>query len=41
VPAGTGTKVFLLKLEFFQMVNAVQYPLKNGAFNSLKIIEVA
>jgi len=40
VPAGTGTKVFLLKLEFFQMVNAVQYPLKNGAFNSLKIIEV-
>jgi hypothetical protein len=41
VPAGTGTKIFLLKLEFFQQVNNVQYPLKNGAYNCLKIIEVA
>ncbi len=41
VPTGTGTKVFLLKLEYFQLVNGVQYPLKNGAFNALKIIEVA
>lgn len=40
VPAGTGTKVFLLKLEYFQLVNGIQYPLKNGAFNALKIIEV-
>ena len=40
VPAGTGAKIFLLKIEFFQLVNAVQYSLKNGAYNALKIIEV-
>lgn len=40
VPAGTGTKIFLLKIEFFQLVNGVQYPLKNGAHNALRIIEV-
>ena len=41
VPAGTGTKVYLLKIEFFQMVNAVQYSLKNGAYNALAIVEIA
>ena len=41
VPAGTGAKVFLLKIEFFQLVNGVQYSLKNGAYNALKVIEVA
>ena len=40
VPTGTGAKIFLLKIEFFQLVNAVQYSLKNGAFNALKIIDV-
>ena len=40
VPTGTGAKLFLLKIEFFQLVNSVQYSLKNGAFNALKIIEV-
>jgi hypothetical protein len=40
VPTGTGAKLFLLKIEFFQMVNNVQYVLKNGAYNGLKIIEV-
>jgi hypothetical protein len=40
VPTGTGAKLFLLKIEFFQMVNTVQYSLKNGAYNGLKIIEV-
>jgi hypothetical protein len=40
VPAGTGTKVYLLKIEFFQQVNGVQYPLKNGAYNALKVIDV-
>ncbi|MBI1837506.1 MAG: hypothetical protein HYR91_09605 [Flavobacteriia bacterium] len=40
VPAGTGTKIFLLKIEFFQLVNGVQYSLKNGSFNALKVIEV-
>ena len=41
LPAGTGTKVFLLKIEFFQLMNGVQYALKNGAYNSLAIIETA
>jgi hypothetical protein len=40
VTVGTGTKVYLLKIEFFQQVNGVQYPLKNGAYNALKIIDV-
>ena len=40
IPAGTGAKVYLLKIEFFQLVNGVQYSLKNGAHNALKIIEV-
>ena len=40
VPAGTGAKLFLLKIEFFQLVNAVQYSLKNGAYNALKIVDV-
>lgn len=41
VPAGTGIKVHLLKLEFFQLLNGVQYALKNGSYNSLAIVEVA
>lgn len=40
VPAGTGTKLYLLQIEFFQEVNAVQYSLNNGAYNALAIIEV-
>jgi hypothetical protein len=40
LPTGTGVKVFLLKIEFFQIVNGVQYSLKNGAYNALRIIEV-
>ena len=41
LPAGTGIKFYYLKVEFFQMTNGVQYSLKNGAFNSLAVIEVA
>ncbi len=41
VPAGTGSKFYLLEIEFFQEVNAVQYSLKNGAYNALAIVEVA
>lgn len=37
---GTGIVCFLLLLEFFQEVNAVQYPLNNGAFNVLNILDV-
>ena len=40
LPTGTGIKLFYLKVEFFQEVNGNQYPLRNGAFNSLMIIEV-
>lgn len=41
VPSGSGTSIFLLAVEFFQEVNGVQYTLKNGAYNSLSIVEVA
>lgn len=40
-PAVATTKLFLLKIEFFQEVNGVQYTLKNGAYNALKVVEVA
>ncbi len=38
---GAGTDVFLLLIEFLQEVNAVQYSLKNGAYNALSIVDVA
>lgn len=38
-PSGSGTKLFLLTIEFFQSVNGQQYSLKNGAYNALSIIE--
>jgi hypothetical protein len=41
IPAGAGTSLFFLAIEFFQEVNGVQYTLKNGAYNSLSIVEVA
>ncbi len=40
-PVGAGTNVYVLQLEFFQMVNTVQYSLKNGTYNALSIVEVA
>jgi hypothetical protein len=39
-PAGRGTSMFLLQIEFFQAVNGVQYSLKNGAHNALSIVDV-
>jgi hypothetical protein len=41
VPAEAAVKLYLLKVEFFQLVNAVQYSLKSGAFNAMAIVEVA
>ena len=41
LPTGTGTKLFLLKMDFFQLVNGMQYPLRNGAFNALELVEMA
>jgi hypothetical protein len=40
-PTGAGTNIFLLQVEFFQLVNTVQYSLKNGAHNALSIIGVS
>ncbi len=40
VPTGTGISLFFLAIDFFQEVNGIQYTLKNGAYNSLAIIEV-
>lgn len=39
-PAGAGTDLYLLQIEFFQEVNGVQYSLKNGAYNALSIVDV-
>lgn len=39
-PAGTGNQFYFLKIAFFQEMNAVQYPLNNGVFNALQLIEV-
>jgi hypothetical protein len=39
VPAGTGTKFYLVLIEFYQEVNGVQYSLKNGSYNVLNIVE--
>ncbi len=40
VPSGTGNQFYFLKVAFFQEVNSIQYPLNNGAFNALQLIEV-
>jgi len=40
-PVGAGTNLYLLQIEFFQLVNAVQYPLKNGTYNALSVVEVS
>lgn len=40
VPAGTGNELFFLKVAFFQEMNGIQYPLNNGAFNALQLVEV-
>jgi hypothetical protein len=37
---GTGQSCYFLKVAFFQEVNGIQYPLNNGAFNALQLIEV-
>lgn len=38
-PSILGTNLYLLKVEFFQEINGVQYTLKNGAYNALRVIE--
>ncbi len=41
LPAGNGIRIILLKIEFFQLTNGLQYPLKNGNYNTLAIVNVA
>lgn len=40
IPVGAGQQFYFLKVAFFQEINGIQYPLKNGAFNALKLVEV-
>lgn len=40
VPVGTGQNFYFLKVAFFQEINGIQYPLNNGAFNALQLLEV-
>lgn len=41
VPAASEAPLFLVfGVEFLQLVNGVQYPLKNGAFNAMAIVKV-
>lgn len=37
VPTMTN-KIIILKMEFYQEINGMQYPLKNGAYNALQIV---
>ena len=39
-PMGAGTQLYLILIEFFQEMNGVSYPLKNGAFNVLNVLDV-
>ncbi len=41
VPSGTGVSLYLLGIQFFQEINATQYPLAEGTFNTLSIVETA
>ncbi|TCK68807.1 hypothetical protein DFQ05_0317 [Winogradskyella wandonensis] len=40
VATGSGLSFYFLKVAFFQELNGAQYPLNNGAFNALKLLEV-
>lgn len=40
VPTGTGVLFYLLLVSFYQVINGIQYGLKNEEFNVLNILEV-
>jgi hypothetical protein len=40
IPSVGTTKLFLLKIAFFQLINGTRYSMKNGAYNALQIVEV-
>ena len=37
---GTGLNFYFLKVAFFQEINSIEYPLNNGTFNALQLIEI-
>ena len=41
VPEGSGFMLLLLLIEFFQEVNGVQYPINNGSYNVLNLLDIA
>lgn len=40
-PASTNPLFLAVGVEFYQEINGVQYPLKNGSFNSLSLVEIS
>lgn len=38
--SGSGQSYYLVKVAFFQDVNGIQYPLKNGGHNAMQLIEL-
>lgn len=40
-PSGSGISLYFLAIQFFQEINGIQYPLTEGEFNSLSILETA
>ncbi|MBP0904509.1 hypothetical protein ACFSKN_11460 [Mariniflexile gromovii] len=40
IPSGTGSKMYFLKVAFYQEVNGLQYALNNGTFNALKLVDI-
>ena len=40
IPAGRGSKLYILHIGFSQEINGVQYPLKTGNYNVLSVVEV-
>ena len=40
LPSGSGVLLFVLLIEFFQTLNGQNYPLRNGAFNVLHVLDV-
>ncbi len=40
-PNSTHPLFLLLGIQFFQQVNGINYPLKNGAFNALSLVKVS
>ncbi len=41
IPTGSGTHLCLMKMEFFQLVNSIQYSIRNGGYNALAIVNVS